>query len=101
MDLGRNLRTERSLSSPAFSPELTLEGGEVRLVVGSPSFGSIPFENGRRLRVRYGIAAKGSSHLEEVGFRILIGNDGSDVRINTRAGKETAVSPIRASGRRS
>ena len=72
-DLGRTLRAERFTSSVAFSPVLTLNGTEVRLVVGSPSSGWIPLQSGKSLRVRYGSEGKRSICSGDVSFRILLG----------------------------
>jgi hypothetical protein len=73
-DLGRTLRAERPVSSVQFSPMVTLKGGEVRLVVGSPSSGWILLQTGRSLRVRYGIDGTRSTCSGDVSFRILLGD---------------------------
>lgn len=72
-DLGRTMRAERPVGSVDFSPVLALMGGEVRLVVGSPSSGWIPLKAGTRLRVRYGIEGKRSTCSGDISFRILLG----------------------------
>jgi hypothetical protein len=72
-DLGRTMRAERPVGAIPFSPELTLDGDEVRLVVGSLSSGWIPLEGGKSLRVRYGIDGKRSPCSGDVWFRISAG----------------------------
>jgi hypothetical protein len=71
MDLGRTLRTERPVGSVGFSPALTVGGGEVRLIVGSPSSGWIPQPAAKSVRVRYGIDGTQPDCSGEVAFRIL------------------------------
>ncbi len=94
-DLGRTLHSERFVSSTEFSPGFALEGGEVRLVAGSPSSGWISQPAGKSLHVRYGIEAKRSTCSGDVSFRILFGGDASretrllwEDRRQSQAGKE-------------
>jgi hypothetical protein len=72
-DLGRTVRSERPVGAVEFSPTLEIMGGEVRLVVGSPSSGWIPLQAGKSLRVRYGIEGKRATCSGDVSFRILLG----------------------------
>jgi hypothetical protein len=72
-DLARTLRAERPVGSVAFSPALTIQGSEVRLVVGSPSSGWIQAQPGKSLRVRYGIEGERATCSGDVSFRILLG----------------------------
>jgi len=74
-DLGRTLRAERPVGSVEFSPVVVLMGGEVRLLVGSPSSGWVPLPAGKSLRVRYGIEAERSTCSGDISFRILLGGD--------------------------
>lgn len=72
-DLALTMRAERPVGSVDFAPELTIGGGAVRLVVGSPSSGWIPLEAGKVLRVGYGVEGERSTCSGDVSFRILVG----------------------------
>lgn len=79
-NLSRTLRAVRPVGSIEFSPLMALNGGEVRLVVGSPSSGWIPLPAGKRLRVRYGTEGTRSTCSGGVSFRILLGGDAAGNR---------------------
>jgi hypothetical protein len=67
--LGRTVHAERPAGSVEFSPRLDIQGGEVRLVVGSPSAGWIPLKaSGKDLRVWYGIEGNHSTCSGDVCF---------------------------------